>query len=625
MVKSSSHKQVPTPQKTSNLSNIWIFACIFLFAFLMYANTLGHGYVLDDPLAIALNENVTKGFSGIADIIMGSYRKNNFGGHLYRPISLIQFSIEWAMSPNNPMVHHFFNVFWYASTVVLLFAVLRRWFSTYNILFPLFATLIFAAHPIHTEVIANIKSRDEIMSLFFILGSFLALDYSITKTNKTALLWSAILYFMALLSKESAITMLPIYSLLAWYLYNKSFKAAVMTGIGFVVPVLIMLGIRWLLFKDSQAVNVDIMDNPIVAADGLAAHLATAMVVLGRYLYVLFFPFPLSSDYSYSVIRVTGFSDLLVWVSILAHLAMLVWAIRGLKTSQFLSLCIFGYLMAISLYSQIFVVIGTMFGERLAYLPSLWMVVGVVYVLMSILKMNSLQPNTSLSSTWQKDRLKAIPFAGIIIVFTMLTMFRSTDWKDNFTLFTNDVITHPTSVRLHNGAANEYYKLTNNPNITPEQTTSALEKAEFHCNEILSIKPVATAYLTLGNIRLKQNRLEEALTYYDQVNDLTDIVDKNKAIVYRELGRQAGEKEQNLVKAQEMISKSISLNDKDAETWFLLGVLAGIQNDHQKAGENFEKAYALNPNTEYVKNIITAYQNLGNTDKVAQYQAYLNQ
>lgn len=137
----------------------------------------------------------------------------------------------------------------------------------------------------------------------------------------------------------------------------------------------------------------------------------------------------------------------------------------------------------------------------------------------------------------------------------------------------------------------------------------------------MKIRPVATAFLTLGNIRMKQKKYEESIAYYDQVNDLKNIVDRNKALAYRELGRQAGEKEQNIVKSQDMLTKSLALNEGDAETWYLMGVSYGVSGNHQKAAENFEKSYQINPTPQYAKNVMAAYQYLGNQQKVAQYQA----
>jgi len=60
---------------------------------------------------------------------------------------------------------------------------------------PFIATMLFAGHPIHTEVVANIKGRDEIMSLLFsLLALFAAVKY--VKTQKiTDLIWGAVVFF----------------------------------------------------------------------------------------------------------------------------------------------------------------------------------------------------------------------------------------------------------------------------------------------------------------------------------------------------------------------------------------------------------------------------------------------
>jgi tetratricopeptide (TPR) repeat protein len=210
-----------------------------------------------------------------------------------------------------------------------------------------------------------------------------------------------------------------------------------------------------------------------------------------------------------------------------------------------------------------------------------------------------------------------------MVWFTFKTVQRSIVWKDNYTLFTTDAATYPQSVRLNNGAAEEMLK---SANLTDDEVKKdeIYTKTEAYCNKIMEIKPVATAYLTLGNIRMNQKKYQEAIDYYDQVNDLQNIVDVNKALAYRELGRIAGEKEQNLVKSQELLSKSLKLNDKDAETWFLLGVSHGVAGNHQQAAEFFEKAYTINPTPDYAKNAIMAYKNLGNETKVAYFQSLLN-
>ncbi|MCK5029515.1 MAG: hypothetical protein KAR57_07770, partial [Bacteroidales bacterium] len=71
-------------------------------------------------------------------------------------------------------VSHFLNVLLYALTALVLFILLERLFSNHKSdkwywSLPFVASLLFLAHPIHTEVVANIKGRDEILSLLGVL------------------------------------------------------------------------------------------------------------------------------------------------------------------------------------------------------------------------------------------------------------------------------------------------------------------------------------------------------------------------------------------------------------------------------------------------------------------------
>lgn len=614
-------EQNPKVSKQNPDSKKWQFIlALFIFTFFLYANTLNHGFVLDDALAIELNDNVTSGISGIKDIVFGAYRENNLGGQLYRPVSLILFAIEWQILPKSPNIHHFFNVFWYAMSVIMVFLVLSQWFGK-NKLFPLIAALFFAAHPLHTEVVANIKSRDEIMCLFFILTSIWCWNRHLVVGSFKALIGAIFCYFFALISKESGVTMFPIFALIVWCFYNTNVKKSILKACLFLIPVLILFVIRHALFGHSPMPSVDIMDNPIVSVSSSTERFFTSMTILWKYFTLLVFPSPLSSDYSYIVLPIVGLNSLTAWLSLSLHIGLLIIAAYHIRKNRILTLFILGYFMAISLFSQLPMIIGTMFGERLAYLASFWWLSGFVYLIFFILKL----PVSKDIADFKSSSKILMASAVLIVFYTFLTMQRNFDWKDNFTLFVQDAQTYPQSVRLNNGAAEEMLRATEKEGFDASKTDEYLDKAEKYCKKILDIKPVATAYLTLGNIRFKQKKYNEALEYYDQVNDLAAIVDANKALAYRELGREAGEKEQNIEKSQNLLKSSLKLNENDAETWYLMGVSYGVQGQHQNAANHFEKAFALSKNKSYANSVITAYKNLGNQQKVDEYQKYLSQ
>ena len=177
-------KQKQGSTKRTPISNLIPALVIGFLAFVLYANTLSHSYALDDFSVIKDNYVTQQGIQGIPTIMKTSYRYGywNSNGTLYRPVSLITFALEWQIAPDSPGLSHFVNILLYALSGMLLFFTLSKILKKYNILLPFLATVFFIAHPIHTEVVANIKSRDEILAFFFCVGALYYLwDY--LKTN----------------------------------------------------------------------------------------------------------------------------------------------------------------------------------------------------------------------------------------------------------------------------------------------------------------------------------------------------------------------------------------------------------------------------------------------------------
>ena len=142
------------------------------FAFLLYASTIGNDYVLDDFGLIKDNTQTKKGISAIPEIFKSSYRygMNITDYTLYRPLTKAMFAVEWQIAPNKPALSHVINIILFALTAIVLFRVLSKYLNG-QIILPFLTTLLFIAHPIHAEVVSNIKSRDEIVTLLLCLIS----------------------------------------------------------------------------------------------------------------------------------------------------------------------------------------------------------------------------------------------------------------------------------------------------------------------------------------------------------------------------------------------------------------------------------------------------------------------
>jgi tetratricopeptide (TPR) repeat protein len=183
------------------------YACvIFAFSFAIYFNSIFNDYNLDDELVTQNHRLTSKGISSIPEIFTSPYYQDATYKYEYRPIVLTSFAIEHSLFGDNPHVSHFINVLFYSLMCVLLFYVLAKLFSSYSILFSFLVTLIFAAHPIHTEVVASIKNRDEILALLFALFSLnFALVWTASRRNIFLVLVPTF-FLLSIWSKSTTLT-----------------------------------------------------------------------------------------------------------------------------------------------------------------------------------------------------------------------------------------------------------------------------------------------------------------------------------------------------------------------------------------------------------------------------------
>ncbi|MBL7774999.1 MAG: DUF1736 domain-containing protein, partial [Saprospiraceae bacterium] len=503
----------------------WTGAALALFAFLLYANTLGHGYVLDDPLAIGKNELVKKGIGGIGELFGHHYRAGTEGAGasalLYRPLSLVTFAIEWSLSPNSPGLGHFMNALWYALTAAVGFAALRLLFQGYHWLWAAGAMLLFAAHPLHTEVVANIKSRDEILNLFFAMAALYAWARWLEQPAGKWLGLALGAYFLALLSKESAVTFLPVFPLASWFFFRKTARQSAGHALLFAVPAVLFLVLRAaVLSHTTDNFVVSEMDNPIVTAQGFGERSATSFMVLWKYFQLLLFPQPLISDYSFRHLTVVNWSNWQALAGLAVYAGLLVYSIRGLQRREALAFCTAAFLCGVALYSQLPLVIGTLLGERLMYAPSLWFCAAAAFL---IWKISRFDLREAAAQTGFPEMKKWSAGAGILLVLALamaaLTLRRNPDWASNLALFSADVAKAPQSVRLHNGMGSELYALVGREGISETERNELLERMRQHSQAGADIRPNPVSYLNLGNVAISKNQFAEAIANYQKALD----------------------------------------------------------------------------------------------------------
>jgi protein O-mannosyl-transferase len=604
----------------------WLVAGVLgAVALVLYVNTFGHGFVLDDPLVITLNSYVQKGFAGWADIFSHSYRAGSSvstdSEYMYRPLSVAAFAAEWAIAPNAPGFHHFMNVLWYALSVALLYLTLKDILHRVSPLLVAAAVLLFAVHPLHTEVVANIKSRDELMSLFFGLLSLKWLWASAEKGRKERLIPALLAFFLALLAKEGAVTLLLIAPLVLYFFgQEKTLAQAFQATLLLWAPFLLWFILRFWVMQGKMSYTPDFNDNQLVAAS-LTERWASSFVLLGYYLKLLFWPAALSWDYSFNQIPTVGWADWKALLSAALHLGLLGWAIRGLAQRRWGAFCILAYLVSMALYSNFFMLIGTMLGERLTYSASIWFCLGLAWLLWERLRVQApAQGGTLLAGE------KTGAFAGVILLLALplawRTLQRNPDWKSNDTLFLADQHSAPDSYRTQRAAA-EQLMLKYAGNLQARDTATTLEESRRLYQRSVDIRPTENGYFGLGNVAYFRKNYPLAVEMYKKGLELApnNQLGKDRLVIaFRDWGKYEGQVKNNLPRAVELLQNALEITPDDGPTLRLMGTAYGLQNQHQKAVECFEKVLAKEPNDkEVMRNLAIGYQLLGNLEKSAEY------
>ena len=227
------------------------------------------------------------------------------------------FAIEWQLSPNKPFLGHPINVLLYALTGFLLYKLARKWFPDKHSFLLFSICILFMVHPLHTEVIANIKSRDEILGLLFAILSLSAFHNFATKKNILQLLLGTFCFFLAMLSKESTVTLAAAIPLsLFFFTKPDDNKKYVFTVIALVIAVILYFILRNIAIGGLVTFQeVSVLNNSLVGTDNKLDQFATAIVLVGYYIMLFFFPHPLSFDYSLNTIPIATFSDVRFLIS----------------------------------------------------------------------------------------------------------------------------------------------------------------------------------------------------------------------------------------------------------------------------------------------------------------------
>jgi len=523
-------------------ANLIIVFVIFIWAFLLYGNTVLNSYTIDDTL-LTQNDMVRQGFKAIP-AIFSTYlidEDKNLGGQTndYRPVAKATYAVEYGLWGENPGISHLVNVFFYFIASLLTFYVLRRLLIDYNILFPILITVLFMAHPVHTEVVASLRNRDEILAyLFGMAGMYTLLSYSYTRKFRhlgVTLIW----FILACISKQSAYPFAALYLLVLYFFSKLRPRTIIRAGVliilaasaAFLIP-------RFVLPHTFR--NSFYFENALYFEKNLWLRLGTAMMSLLFYIRILFYPHPLLYYYGYNMIPLTSLAGSLVQLSVLIYTVLLVYAIINIRRKTFLSFAILWYLTGIFMYSNLILPVVGVVAERFVFLASLGFIMAVVFFIFRVFKT---EPN-SLTIEFE-SRTKIIGLVLVILIpYGLLTTNRNTGWRNMQSLFTNDLPHLERSAKANYQYAQYLISTVTDDENFPgygEPDRLLLENIKKHL--YLSLKVYPGGYNTLnvmGNVFLLiEKRYDSALYYFHKAVAVDPDLTPgwfNLGMAYRQLG-----------------------------------------------------------------------------------------
>jgi tetratricopeptide (TPR) repeat protein len=639
----------------SNYFPILRSTIIFISAVLLYANTFNHDYALDDAIVISENIYTQQGISGIGKIFKNDSftgffkeKKELVPGGRYRPFSIATFALEYELFGEKPQISHIINVLLYALTGILIFLIFSKPGNPKQghngfITMPFLIAILFIFHPVHTEVVANIKGRDELFAFLFSLCALLFTLNYIYSGNYRYLILSGISVFIALLSKENAIIFLLLVPLTIYYFTRTTVKKILISSVPLLISSAIFLIIRQIVLGEfSSEASKELMNNPFLYASQ-AEKCATIFYTLGYYIRLLFYPHPLTFDYYPYHIQLTGFSNPRVILSVIIYAVLIIIAVAGIRFRSAISYGIWIYILPLVIVSNLVFNVGTFMNERFIYFSSLGFCFVIAYILTSGL--------SAILNRKFRTILILIILIPILTLYSIKTTSRNKAWKNDFTLFTTDVETSSNSAKSNctaGGILLQKAQETNDSTVRNRYLNRSLE----YLSKAIDIHPdYVDALRLLGNACYAKNKdINKSIYYYRQVlqrnphdevtyNNIHAILSNYDSIDHKisiyenilktdtgrfdinyKLGNLYGKYKNNIPKAIAYLKTAASINPDNKDVCKDLGVAYGIAGKYDESIGWLEKAITLDPDdyTLYI-NLGITYQRTGNMIKANEY------
>lgn len=385
----------------------WV-ALVFLslMTFLVYANSLGNGFVWDDESIIVDNPRL----SGIKNLPRLLLSEDTFPGRTtgyYRPFAYLSFFADRMIWGLNPFGFHLTNVLLHVG-VSVCFYLLIRLISRDNAL-SLFSALIFALHPMNSETVNFLSGgRNTLLSALFMILSFIAY-------LKHRRLLSLGAFLISIFSKEFGL-LLPFFL----YVHDRTLtpeKKKLRSYLPYVACITVYISVRLVALRGRSALDFDIVNLP-----GRLMHIPEIITV---YIKTFLLPLWLKVPYTSAPPQSFDFRTAMYMLSFVL-LVFMFWFFRKSKIVFLSSTWFFLFLLPVL---NLIPLGNISIAERYAYFSSMGLSVLLAFLLLKNMR----------------EKLAYPILALLLIFYSAIVIQRNPVWKSSDELYAQMITESPES------------------------------------------------------------------------------------------------------------------------------------------------------------------------------------
>jgi hypothetical protein len=420
----TSRREQAIPHRRTGFGNkaVWFSVLIVACSLVAYSNSLLNDYAYDDHVTVVKNTDI-QSFSTLISSL-----------DPYRPVRWLTFAVDYRLWKLDPFGYHLSNLILHAVCGLLLFGVARLVIK--DIVGALFVSLLFCAHPVTTEAVANISNRNELLGGIFSLSAFYC--YIRKHDSRRCLVALLPLHVIALMSKEAIAVSLPLLYIGYDFYFNRdkdgriSFRRIVpgfaMLALTLVAVTTAVVLARLPVARQAREVFLFLTENTVSDAGPLLLNLNIWVRAMSKGLLLLSYPAGLSADYPVPRIRSLVDAQFLGSLAVLAItvLAVVILAKR-LRTASFGLLWMLVFLLPVS---NVVPITKHFMADRYLYAPAIGycLFVGAV---MHVVYRGGL---TVWGYRAQKKTVLLL-LSAILVLFIRADIRRNRDWQSDYTIW----------------------------------------------------------------------------------------------------------------------------------------------------------------------------------------------